>query len=93
MKNNNCFKQDLEDFLSNRIEESYKIVIDKKEYIELNQRYKALEKLFIESLKDKNQKEIYQKLRDIRMELDSQELEEAYLIGFRDSSKINNNNF
>lgn len=93
MKNNNCFKQDLEDFLSNRIEESYKIVIDKKEYIELNQRYKALEQLFIESLKDKNQKEIYQKLRDIRMELDSQELEEAYLIGFRDSSKINNNNF
>ena len=34
--------------------------------------------------------ENYYIFRDIRMDLDTKELQEAYLIGFKDSIKINN---
>lgn len=91
MVNNIKFRQDLEDFIKDRIEESYKIVSNKNTYKKLNSKYKELEKHFIEMLKEKTIKEQYYIIRDIRMELDSQELQEAYLIGFRDNSKIINN--
>lgn len=91
MANNIKFRQDLEDFIRDRIEESYKIVSNKNTYKKLNSKYKELEKHFIEMLKKKTIKEQYYIIRDIRMELDSQELQEAYLIGFRDNSKIINN--
>ncbi len=91
MANNIKFRQDLEDFIRDRIEESYKIVSNKNTYKKLNSKYKELEKHFIEMLKEKTIKEQYYIIRDIRMELDSQELQEAYLIGFRDNSKIINN--
>lgn len=92
MENNIKFKQDLEDFIRDRIEESYSIIANKKEYQELNNKCKKLETKFIEALQSEDKKEFYQNIRDIRMELDYQELQEAYLIGFRDSTKINNNN-
>lgn len=92
MENNIKFKQDLEDFIRDRIEESYSIIANKKEYQELNNKCKKLETKFIKALQSEDKKEFYQKIRDIRMELDYQELQEAYLIGFRDSTKINNNN-
>lgn len=91
MANNIKFRQDLEDFIRDRIEESYKIVSNKNTYKKLNSKYKELEKHFIEMLKEKTIKEQYYIIRDIRMELNSQELQEAYLIGFRDNSKIINN--
>lgn len=92
MEDNIKFKQDLEDFIRDRIEESYTIVSNKKKYQELNNKCKKLETKFIEELQIKDKKEFYQKIRDVRMELDYQELQEVYLIGFRDSTKINNNN-
>lgn len=92
MENNIKFKQDLEDFIRDRIEESYSIISNKKDYQELNSECKKLETEFIETLQNEDKRTFYQKIRDIRMELDYQELQEAYLIGFRDSTKIYNNN-
>ena len=90
MDNNIIFKEELENFISYRIEESYKKVSNKKEYRELKKKYKEMEKNFINSLKTEDIKEYYYTIRDIRMELDSEELREAYLIGFKDNNSIYN---
>lgn len=81
MVNNINFKQDLEDFIRDRIEESYKIVSNKKEYKEQYQKFKELETNFIKKLQDKTIIEDYYYFRDIRMDLDTKELQESYLIG------------
>ena len=90
MKFNTNLKEDLQEFIEERLQESYSKVSNKKDYKEKYNQYKELEKDFIEKLQDKNMVENYYIFRDIRMDLDTKELQEAYLIGFKDSIKINN---
>ena len=90
MKNNTNLKENLQDFIEERIQESYSKVSNKKDYKEQYQRFKELEESFIEKLQDKTMIENYYNFRDIRMDLDNRELQEAYLIGFKDSILINN---
>ena len=90
MKNNTNLKENLQDFIEERIQESYSKVSNKKDYKEQYQRFKKLEESFIEKLQDKTMIENYYNFRDIRMDLDNRELKEAYLIGFKDSILINN---
>lgn len=90
MKNNTNLKENLQDFIEERIQESYSKVSNKKDYKEQYQRFKKLEESFIEKLQDKTMIENYYNFRDIRMDLDNRELQEAYLIGFKDSILINN---
>ena len=90
MKNNTNLKENLQDFIEERIQESYSKVSNKKDYKEQYQRFKELEESFIEKLQDKTMIENYYNFRDIRMDLDTRELQEAYLIGFKDSIIINN---
>ena len=63
MVNNINFKQDLEDFIRDRIEESYKIVSNKKEYKEQYQKFKELETNFIKKRRVKARK-IQEKLNE-----------------------------
>lgn len=90
MKTNTNLKENLQDFIEERIQESYSKVSNKKDYKEQYQRFKELEESFIEKLQDKTMIENYYNFRDIRMDLDTRELQEAYLIGFKDSIIINN---
>lgn len=90
MKTNTNLKKNLQDFIEERIQESYSKVSNKKDYKEQYQRFKELEESFIEKLQDKTMIESYYNFRDIRMDLDTRELQEAYLIGFKDSIIINN---
>lgn len=90
MKINTNLKENLQDFIEERIQESYSKVSNKKDYKEQYQRFKELEESFIEKLQDKAMIENYYNFRDIRMDLDTRELQEAYLIGFKDSIIINN---
>ena len=82
--------ENLQDFIEERIQESYSKVSNKKDYKEQYQKFKELETNFIENLQDKTMIENYYNFRDIRMDLDTRELQEAYLIGFKDSVIINN---
>lgn len=88
MKNDINFKQSFEDFMMDRIEESYEIVSKKKNYKELNSNYKEMEKAFLNSLPNEELKEKYYNFRDIKLSLDTLELQEAYLFGFKDCIKI-----
>lgn len=90
MKINTNLKENLQDFIEERIQESYSKVSNKKDYKEQYQKFKELETNFIENLQDKTMIENYYNFRDIRMDLDTRELQEAYLIGFKDSVIINN---
>lgn len=88
MKSDINFKQSFEDFMMDRIEESYEIVSKKKNYKELNSNYKEMEKDFLNSLPNEELKEKYYNFRDIKLSLDTLELQEAYLLGFKDCIKI-----
>lgn len=90
MKTNTNLKENLQDFIEERIQESYSKVSNKKDYKEQYQRFRELEESFIEKLQDKTMIESYYYFRDIRMDLDTKELKEVYLIGFKDSIIINN---
>ena len=88
MKNDINFKQSFEDFMMDRIEESYEIVSKKKHYKELNNTYKIKEQAFLNSLPNEELKENYYNFRDIKLTLDTLELQEAYLLGFKDCIKV-----
>lgn len=90
MKNSTNLQENLQDFIEERMQESYSIVTNKKNYQEQFNKYKLLEKEFINKLKDENMIENYHDFRNIRMDLNAQELQEAYLLGFRDSTIIYN---
>lgn len=90
MKNNVKFKLAFEDFITERIEESYEIVSKKKSYKKLNINYKKMEKVFLKTLENEALKESYYNFRDVKLNLDTLELQEAYLLGFKDCIKIQN---
>ncbi len=91
MKIDTTLKEDFTNFIQERIEASYKTVCKKNEYKKQYNKCKYLENKFINELKENTLKNNYYNFRDIKMGLNTQELKEAYLTGFRDSTTIHNN--
>ena len=91
MKDKTNLEESLQDFIEERIQHSYSIAKDKRSYKEQYSRYKELETKFINNMQNKNILDIYYNFKTIKMDLEMEELKEAYLIGFRDGIKIYNN--
>ncbi len=91
MKMNTNLKENLQDFIEERIQESYLIVTNDKEYKKQFEEWKKLESNFIKQISDRLIINSYYNLKTLGIELDAYEKEEAYLIGFRDSTLIHNN--
>ena len=90
MKKHSNLKENIKDFIEERIKESYSLIANNRNYEEKYNIYKEMESKFLEKLNNKDLVDNYYNFRDIRMDLDSQELQEAYIIGFRDSVVIHN---
>ena len=88
MKISTNLKEDLQYFIEERLQESYLKASNKVDYKENYNKYRELETRFIESLQNETMVEDYYYFRDIRLDLDTRELQEAYLMGFKDSTMI-----
>lgn len=90
MKNNEKLKNDLSDFIDERLNEAYSLIYIKKDYKEKHKDCIEYEKNFTDKL-SKELLENYYKLRDMQMNLDTMELQQAYKIGVKDIIAINKN--
>ncbi len=85
MKNNTNLKENLQDFIEERLQESYENLVHTKEYKEiLNKNTKLME-----SITDKaNDNELIERYKKTEYDLYTVQLQQAYLTGFRDSNII-----
>ncbi len=88
MKDNTNLKENLQDFIEERLQESYENLVHTKEYKEiLNKNTKLME-----SITDMtNDNELIEKYKKTEYDLYTIQLQQAYLIGFKDSNIIFNN--
>ena len=86
MKNNNL-KEDLQDFIDERLNEIYTVLIKDKEYSEKKKDCNNL----IKKLNNNFNKELFELYKDKNNSIQYIELKQAYLTGFKDSNIIFNN--
>lgn len=87
MKNNTNLKENLQDFIEERLNESYTKIVDTKEYKALsNKNTKAINNI-ADKIKDTKLIEEYKKTEYDMYEM---QLQQAYLTGFKDSIIILN---
>lgn len=89
MKNNSNLKENLQDFIEERLNESYTNLSHTKEYKEISKKHFETFK----NLKDelKNNTDILEKYEEAEANLYYMQLKQAYLTGFKDSNIIFNN--
>lgn len=89
MKTNTNLKENLQDFIEERLNESYKNIAHTREYKEItNKHFEIFEKVK-ETLKDNI--DLLEKYEEAEANLYYIQLKQAYLTGFKDSNCIFNN--
>lgn len=88
MKNNSNLKENLQDFIEERLNESYTNIVHTKEYKEISNKNANLMESITDKAKDNNLIEEYKKTEYDMYEM---QLQQAYLTGFKDSNIIFNN--
>ncbi len=88
MKNNSNLKENLQDFIEERLNESYTNILHTQEYKEMSNKYLETLKNLKEALNQNT--EILQKYEEAEADLYYMQLKQAYLTGFKDSNIIFN---
>lgn len=89
MKNNSNLKENLQDFIEERLNESYTNLLHTKEYKKIsNKHLEAFKNLKNEI---ENNTDILEKYEEAEANLYYMQLKQAYLTGFKDSNIIFNN--
>lgn len=88
MKNNSNLKENLQDFIEERLNESYTNIAQTKEYKEISNNHFEV----FATLKDelKNYTNLLEKYEELEADLYYMQLKQAYLTGFKDSNIILN---
>ncbi len=88
MENNTNLKENLQDFIEERLNESYANIEHSKEYKEISNRNAIL----MESIKNKTKNDdLIEEYQKTEYDLYTIQLQQAYLTGFKDSNIIFNN--
>ncbi len=88
MKNSTNLNEDLQDFIEERLNESYTNLIHSKEYKEISSKNTSL----IESIADKTKDtDLIEEYKKTEYDMYEMQLQQAYLTGFKDSNIIFNN--
>ncbi len=88
MKNNTNLKENLQEFIEERLNDSYEIIANTREYKEIsNNHFKIFETL---KCKLKNNTNLLEKYEELEANLYYMQLKQAYLTGFKDSNIILN---
>ncbi len=88
MKNNTNLKENLQDFIEERLNESYTNIAYTKEYKAISNKNSNIMEKMTDKIKDNKLIEEYKKTEYDMYEM---QLQQAYLIGFKDSNIIFNN--
>lgn len=89
MENKTNLKENLQDFIEERLNESYTNIAHTKEYKEVSNRNTKLIENITDKAKDNKLIEEYKKTEYDMYEM---QLQQAYLTGFRDSTMIHHKN-
>ena len=81
----NTLKENLQDFITERLNQSYAQIVGNKSYSKIaDQNFK----LFTEIENAIQNTDITEKYKETQFDMYTMQLEEAYKIGFRDSAKV-----
>lgn len=89
MENKTNLKENLQDFIEERLNESYTNIVHTKEYKEISNKNTKLIENITDKAKDNKLIEEYKKTEYDMYEM---QLQQAYLTGFRDSTMIHHKN-
>lgn len=87
MENNTNLKENLQNFIEERLNESYTNIVNTREYREISNENANLIKKIMNKAKDNKLIEEYKKTE---YDMYERQLQQAYLTGFRDSNIIFN---
>lgn len=88
MENKTNLKENLQDFIEERLNESYTNIVHTKEYKEISNKNTKL----IESITDKaKDNKLIEEYKKTEYDMYEMQLQQAYLTGFKDSNIIFNN--
>ncbi len=88
MKNSTNLKENLQDFIEERLNESYTNIAYTKEYKAISNKNANIMEKITDKIKDNKLIEEYKK---IEYDMYEMQLKQAYLTGFKDSNMIFNN--
>ena len=89
MENKKNLKENLQDFIEERLNESYTNIVHTKEYKEISNKNTKL----IESITDKaKDNKLIEEYKKTEYDMYEMQLQQAYLTGFRDSTMIHHKN-